>query len=119
MNETEKKGIAKEYQEFCELAEELAKQDQVKYPLEGYESTRTRFEKHLLGMLEMYSIRYGSQEEAINYRGAWKALKVSIPASAGKQWTVRELFTHLELIEIEYKIEIFGDLSKTIEGEEV
>ena len=58
MNET----IAKEYQEFYKMAEDLATKDRVKYPLEGNESPRTRFEKHLLGMLEMYSVRYGSQE---------------------------------------------------------
>lgn len=115
----EKKEIAKEYQEFCKMAEDLAKQDLAEYPLEGHESPRTRFERHLLGMLEMYSIRYGYSEEAINYRCAWKALKASILATPGKEWKGRELFDHLTLLEIDCKIETFGELLKTIkEGKE-
>jgi len=58
--EFNKGKIATDYQEFVDLANELTERDVVKYPLGKREKQRERFERHLIGMIELYNIRYGS-----------------------------------------------------------
>lgn len=65
MTEKEEKEISEEYKRFWAVAEDLGEKDRAGYPLEGHETVRSRVEKHLLGMLEMYSIRYGDPEERL------------------------------------------------------
>lgn len=55
-----RKQIASEYKEFVDTAEELSKRDLANYPLQKNEIERERFEKHLIGMIEMYDSKYGS-----------------------------------------------------------
>lgn len=62
---TKKEKIAYEYKEFWELANNLANEDAEKYPLDEKEPKRHRMEKHLIGMLEMYQVKYGSPEERL------------------------------------------------------
>jgi len=61
----DQKQIASEYGDFFAHANELADKDNAKYPLSKHESNRERFEKHLLGMIEMYSIRYGDPDQRL------------------------------------------------------
>jgi hypothetical protein len=65
MKMNNEKNITDEYHEFVSLAEILASQDLVKYPLQKKEDPRERFSRHLLGMLEMYTIRYGDADERL------------------------------------------------------
>jgi len=61
-------AIAPEYIAYYDTAKLLADDDVKKYPLQKNETLRDRMERHLLGMLEMHSVRYGVSIslEAIN-----------------------------------------------------
>lgn len=65
MSEEKTKEIALEYQQFWTLAREISEKELFLYPLGKHEGKRDRLEKHLLGMLEMYHIRYGDPEERL------------------------------------------------------
>ena len=113
MSNEEEKSLVDEYRDFWTVAEEIARQDLDKYPLTGKETARDRVEKHLLGMLEMYSVKYGSSEEAINYRGAWKALKASFLTTPIDSWSRVELKNHLAFLEMDFQIDITSVLLRT------
>jgi len=49
---------AEAYQSMSDVAYAEAKKDVRRYPLEKNETKRDRYEKHLLGMLEMYCERH-------------------------------------------------------------
>ena len=57
--------IAEDYQEFYRVAEELARGELKDHPLDKRESLWDRLSRHLIGMLEMYSVRYGDPEERL------------------------------------------------------
>lgn len=60
--DSNKKEIATEYKEFVDLANELAQKDVARYPLDKrnkYDTPKDRFQRHLIGMIELYEIRYG------------------------------------------------------------
>jgi hypothetical protein len=57
--------IANEYQSFVTLANELTEKDIALYQLERKETKHDRFMKHLIGMIEMYSIRYGDPDQRL------------------------------------------------------
>ena len=60
--DSNKKEIATEYKEFVDLANDLAQKDMAQYPLDKrskYDTHRDRFQRHLVGMIELYEIRYG------------------------------------------------------------
>jgi len=59
------KEIAKEYEGFLTVANELANKDVELYPLEEKELKRNRMERHLIGMMEMYHIRYGDADQRL------------------------------------------------------
>lgn len=65
MDKEKEKRVAEEYKEFTVVAEELTQQWLKLYPLSNYETERDRYEEHMIGMLEMYSIRYGDPEERL------------------------------------------------------
>ncbi len=56
--DNKQKEIAEEYQSFYEKAEQLTDKDIASYPLEKHETKRGRFERHLIGMIELFNIRY-------------------------------------------------------------
>jgi len=60
--------ISTDYDLYYTKAKELADDDVEKYPLQKNETLRDRMERHLIGMLEMHSQRYGVSIplEAIN-----------------------------------------------------
>ena len=71
-----KREIATEYKEFVDVANELAEKDDSKYPLEK------RVERHLIGMIELYSIRYGGVNNLRTRLQAFKDIS---------QWLTRHL----------------------------
>ena len=71
MDIIKEKKITEEYKEFAKVAKEIAEQDlktsfikikDTKKSQQYYESQMT---KHLVGMIEMYSIRYGDADERL------------------------------------------------------
>lgn len=51
--------IEEQYQKMYEKAKKIAEDDIAKYPLQKkniYDSLRSRMEKHLIGMIEMYCV---------------------------------------------------------------
>jgi hypothetical protein len=61
----DRKEITNQYKEFWKSAVEIAKKDVETYPLRKKEVFRDRMEEHLIGMLEMYSIRCGDPEQRL------------------------------------------------------
>ncbi len=58
--------IANDYKEFVNLARELAKEDVTKYPLDKKrESEQDRYEVHLIGMIQLYNIRFGDPDQRL------------------------------------------------------
>jgi hypothetical protein len=53
--------ISSEYTEFVATAKRIAFVDIMAYPLEKMETKRERFEKHLIGMMEMYDSKQGGR----------------------------------------------------------
>lgn len=65
MKTEEEKQIAEVYERFFVKAENLADRDLSLYPLVKREIRRDRFERHLIGMIELYSIRYGDPDQRL------------------------------------------------------
>lgn len=61
--DSEEKRIVEYYQKIWDAAVTLAEKDVGLFPLRTREKQRDRFEKHLLGMMELYSIRYGDPDQ--------------------------------------------------------
>lgn len=57
--------ISTEYKTFWETAKEIADEDIKVYPLYKKELKRDRVEKHLIGMIELYSTRYGDPDQKL------------------------------------------------------
>jgi hypothetical protein len=69
-NNPNQKKVAEEYEEMWNKAMQLGSHDIDKYPLDKKEARRDRVSWHLIGMMEMYSIRYGDIElkkRVLNY----------------------------------------------------
>lgn len=97
---TELGEIADEYRIFWELANKLTEQDIRRYPLEKKETARDRMTRHLIGMAEMYSIRYGDPEQRLRIVNFLERQLFRIPPIEGE-------VCHLTL-------DMWRDLKKTI-----
>ena len=74
-------NIGERYQQFVAIANKLGDEDLKKFPLDkkGQEIARDRMERHLIGMIEMYSLTFGED----GYVGAWSTLKLALPKIKG------------------------------------
>ena len=87
-NQHSKQEIADTYREFFNVAEELAEKDLRKYPVDKHEVARDRLEKHLIGMIELYSIRFGN---AMAVRSALDFIERQIFSKSPKEDEVSHL----------------------------
>ncbi len=95
----DKQQIIKEYQEFVNLANALATKDIALYPLEKRQTLRDRFERHLIGMIEMYSLRYGDTRQRMIIM----------------QYLRHQLFPKPNDKSVQLSIEVWDKLTKDIE----
>jgi hypothetical protein len=107
MKTPETEHIAERYRAFFDLANELADKDLAKYPKDKHEYQRERFEKHLIGMMQMYDSTFGNPA----LENAWQSLKSYFE---GRKDT--ESLCYISSLELKYKIGKYGEFAEAIVG---